>query len=689
MTKITKKRRNAVQSPAGTPSAKAFPKPSSDWIFGLILAAGLILAYQQAWNGKPIWDDEGHLTSQELTPVSGLARIWFQPGATQQYYPFVHSVFWVEYHLWGYSTTGYHLLNILLHLFSALMLVKILRRLQVPGGWLAAALFALHPVEVESVAWISELKNTLSGAFFLSAAFIYLKFDKERRPRDYLMAVLLFFLGLMSKSVIVSLPFVLLIVFWWKRGTINLRRDVLPLVPFMIVGIACGLFTSHVERKFIIGGEGAEFNFPLVERFLIAGRAFWFYLWKIFWPAHLVFIYPRWDFSRFLWWQFLFPAAGLLFFGILLANYRRRALLATFLYFSVVIFPALGFFTVYPFRFSFVADHFQYLAGLGPMVLAAAGLTAAAKSIPKFQRSLLACILPSVLAFLTWRQCAIYRDADTIYYATLKDNPTCWMAHYNLGNSTLHQGRIAEAIEHYRKTIAYKPDYLLAHISLGNTLVQVGKIDEGIQEFRRAAEIDSTSTAALVDLGNTLMMKNRVDEAIIWYQRAVRIDPRFAVGRCNLGNALFAQERIPESIEQFRACLELDPHYIGAMVSLGKALAKLGRMDESAQSFARALQINPDLVEANAEYGAALLKSGNPAEAARYLQRAVRHGAADIGTVLRYHDALVLTGQFEKAISIDRQVLPAAKHFGRSDLQVRIEKDLEKLQRRIVNRLAE
>ena len=236
-----------------------------------------ILAYQPAWNGKPIWDDDGHITKPELRSLDGLGRIWIKPGATQQYYPLAHSVFWVEHKLWGDSPLGYHLINILLHIVSAFLLLKILRRLEVPGASLATVIFALHPVQVESVAWISELKNTLSGTLYLGSALAYLEFDRESKKAFYAAALGLFVLGLMAKTVIATLPAALLLVFWWKRGSLSWKRDVLPLVPFFIAGIGFGLFTVWLEQKFI-GAEGSEFKLSFIERLLIAGRAFWFYL---------------------------------------------------------------------------------------------------------------------------------------------------------------------------------------------------------------------------------------------------------------------------------------------------------------------------------------------------------------------------------------------------------------------------
>ena len=273
----------------------------------------------------------------------GLYRIWFDLGATQQYYPLLHSVFWIEHKFWGDATLGYHLVNILLHAMAALMVAAVLRRLEVPGAYLAAAIFALHPVRVESVAWITELKNTLSAVFYLGAAMLYLRFDQERKKPYYAGALVLFVLGLLSKTVTATLPAALLVIFWWQRGRLSWKRDVLPLVPFFVLGAAAGLFTAWVERK-LIGAEGAAFDLTFIERFLIAGRVIWFYLGKLFWPADLIFIYPRWHVNQAVWWQYLFPAAALLLAAVLWGLRRRwRGPLAGLLFFRWNAVPGAGF----------------------------------------------------------------------------------------------------------------------------------------------------------------------------------------------------------------------------------------------------------------------------------------------------------------------------------------------------------
>ncbi len=330
------------------------------WLIAAALLVATLAAYQPAWNGGMLWDDDKHVTSPELRSPDALPRIWFDVGATQQYYPVVHSAFWIQHRLWGDATTGYHIVNVVLHVLSALLLFLILRQLAIPGALLAAAVFALHPVHVESVAWITELKNTLSGVFCLLAALAYLRYDRNRNASTYAISFGLFVLALLSKSVTATLSGALLVVLWWQRGRLGWRRDVVPLLPFMGVGAASGLFTAWVERTHI-GAEGPEFSLTLVERALIAGRAIWFYLAKLLWPIDLVFIYPRWQVSQGEAWQYLYPAGVVVLLATLwLLRKRSRAPIAALLIFAGTLFPVLGFFNVFPFRYSFVADHFQY-----------------------------------------------------------------------------------------------------------------------------------------------------------------------------------------------------------------------------------------------------------------------------------------------------------------------------------------
>jgi Flp pilus assembly protein TadD len=566
---------------------------NKDWVFALALFLVTLAAYQPALSGKPIWDDDHHLTRPELRSSKGLSNIWTKLGTTQQYYPLTHTFFWIEYHLWGYSTPGYHLVNVLLHFLSALLLVCILRRLAIPGAWFVAAIFALHPVQVESVAWITELKNTLSGVFYLSSALLYLMFDQERKKKFYVIALSFFILGLMSKSVIATLPLSLIVLFWWKRGKMVWKNDFVPLLPFFVVGFVYGVFTAWVERTYI-GAEGNAFTFTIIERCLIAGRAIWFYGSKIFAPVNLIFIYPRWKISQAVWWQYLFPIATLMLAGIfwLLRN-RSRAPLAVFLYFSATLFPVLGFFNVYPFRFSFVADHFQYLACIGPIVFAVVVVRRAldwlSESRRQFLRLIFYLMVVVSLGALTRQQSGMYADAETLYTNTIRKNPECWMAHNNLGLLLAKSGRTGEAITHYQKALEISPGYAQAHNNLGLLLAQAGQTNEAMAHYMKALEINPNFAEVHVNLGILLTSIGRTDEAIAHYLKALEINPNYAKAHNNLGNRLMERWQIDEAMTHYLRALEINPDYESALKNLAAAFVQKGQPAEAAALLQRAL----------------------------------------------------------------------------------------------------
>lgn len=660
---------------------------NQNWFLGLLLVAVTLVVYQPAWHGQPVYDDEEHLTPPELRSLAGLARIWIEPGVVTQYYPVAHTAFWVEHWLWGDSMLGYHLVNILLHALSALLLARILKQLEVPGAWLAAAIFALHPVHAESVAYISELKNTLSGTFYLGSALAFLTFDRTRQMKFHAVAFLLFGLGLLSKTVIATLPAALLVVFWWKRGRLHWKRDVWPLLPFFLTGIVSGLFTTWVERKFI-GATGKEFDFAFIDRCLIAGRATWFYLGKLFWPAELVVIYPHWAVSRAVWWQYLFPAAMLLVLAVLWALRRRgRGPLAGLLFFVGTLFPALGFFDVYPFRYSFVADHYQYLASLGVIAAVSTGTALLLNRWKLWHRPagvLLCLALLAMLAGLTWRQSAVYADSETLWRTTIAKNPVCFAAYNNLGvvffkkgqaneaitcyqkalqakpdnqdaynnlgNALLYQGRVDEAMAHYQKALALQPDFAEAHNNLGNALLQKGQVDEAINHLQKAVEIRPDFVKAQNLLANVLLQRGQVDEAIVHFQKALEFRPDDAEAHDDLGNALLRKGQVDEAISHYQKAVDIQPNHENAHYNLGNALFQKGEVEEATAHFQKAVELRPDDADAHDDLGNALLQKGRLNEAISHYQKAVELRPDDAKAHYNFGVALFQKGEVDAAI---------------------------------------
>jgi len=596
-------------------------------LFSLILIVATVLVYLPAWNGKPIWDDKAHITQPELRSWHGLVEIWTQVGSTQQYYPLVHSIFWIEQKLWGDSVLGYHLVNILLHALGAVVLLRILLRLKVPGAWLAAGLFALHPVQVESVAWISEIKNTLSGLFFFCSILAYLNFDENRSRGAYFGSLALFLFGLMCKTVIAPLPAIILVVLWWRRGRLRVREDVVSLLPFFGLGIGAGLFTAWVERT-LVGAQGSAFTLSILQRGLIAARDFWFYLFKLLWPAKLTFIYPRWHISGAVWWQYLFPLTLVLLLGVLwLLRKNFRAPLAATLVFLGLLSPALGFINVYPFIYSFVADHFQYLACVGPLTLLAAGITMALDSVaPRkiFWRSTVYTVLLLTLGLLSWRQCRDYRDIETLWRTTIARNPDCWMAYSNLGSFLSEHGNVDEAIGDFQRALELSPDQSKDHNNLGKALVQKGRMAEAMDHFQTALRISPNDPDTETNIGAALLQQGDADGAVSHLQGVVEKWPRHAPAHIDLGNAFLQKRETDAAIAEYGKILELPFDHAEALYSIGNALRQKGDIEEAIIQYRTAIALRPDYANAHNNLANSLRQTGRVEEAVHEYEAALK-----------------------------------------------------------------
>jgi tetratricopeptide (TPR) repeat protein len=584
-------------------------QPKYLWV---LLCLVTCIAYWPALHGGLLWDDNMHVTHPDLQSLPGLGRIWFDLGATQQYYPLLHSAFWLEHQLWGDSVLGYHLVNVALHALSACLVVLLVRRLALPGAWLAGFLFALHPVCVEAVAWISEQKSTLSGVFYLAAALAYLRYDLTRRKRTYFLALALFLLALMSKTVTATLPAVLLVIFWWQRGRIHWRRDALPLLPWFAIAIPAGLLTAWVERApQFIGAHGNEYALTFTQHLLLAGRVPWFYAWKALWPADLIFIYPRWAIDPAQSWQYLFPLAtvALLITLIWLAR-KHRGPLAACLIFLGTLFPVLGFFNVYPFRYSYVADHFQYLAILAILIPAAAALTTWTPRVA------LPFLLLLPLAFATWTQSGDYRDYETLFRATLARNPNSALVHNNLGVMLMSSGRESEAVTAFDAAVRLKPDDPDYRVNLGLALAQIpGRITDAIVQYQAALRAAPNLAAAHLNLGLAYTaIPGRLQDAIAEYQQAIatyqpaaRTDTGGWQAHFNLG---LAYAQIPgkeqDAIAEYQIALRRKPDSALTHFHLGDAFHKLGRLPEAIAAYQASINIDPAVPEVHYELAYAL-----------------------------------------------------------------------------------
>jgi hypothetical protein len=409
------------------PRKAAISVAARSWLPAGLLVLGTILAYLPMWHAGFIWDDNVLLTANPLIKAhDGWYHLWFTTKSPD-YFPVISSVFWVEWRLWGMNAVGYHIVNVLLHAVNAILLWRLLARLKIPGAILAAAIFALHPVNVASVAWIAELKNTLSFFFFALSLLWYLKFDDTSRRRYYGLALGAFLLGLLSKIEVAPLPFVLLGIAWWRRNHVA-WQDFRRTIPFFLLAFLLGLVSVWFQNHVAIGHDVVRTD-SFWSRLAGAGWAVWFYLGKDLLPLHLIPIYPRWQIDP---GAALSYVPGLLLVAALLFLWRHRkswgkAALFGLGYAILMLLPVLGFLNIYYFRYSLVADQWQYFSIVGPIALMAAGLTLAAGRMGKqgaFLKRLLGGMLLATLGVLTWQQASVYQ---TIAFSHSAISPTFYL----------------------------------------------------------------------------------------------------------------------------------------------------------------------------------------------------------------------------------------------------------------------
>jgi protein O-mannosyl-transferase len=620
----------------------------------IALLAAILLVYVGVFRAGFIWDDDTHVTANPvIVGPLGLKEIWTTSAAN--YFPLVLTSYRLQHALWGLDPLGYHLVTLACHALAAMLLWRVLVRLDVPGAWLGAALWALHPVQVESVAWISELKNTQSAVFFLLSIWLWLRWLEAGRRRFYFLALAAALLAVLSKPSTVMLPVVLGLCVWWRHGEFRLRA-VRALVPFFALSLLVSAWTVW-EQKFHSGAQGAEWALSFADRLAVAGRATWFYLGKLVWPEPLIFIYPRWeiDAGRIAAWL---PTVGALAAGLAVAwrlrTGRSEALFFAAAYFAVLLFPVLGFFDVYFFRYSYVADHFQYLASIGPLALAGAAVSRLRRG-PAVAASVL---LLASCAGLTSRHAATFSDNETLWRTSLAANPDAPMAWLNLGLTLASQGRDDEAIACFHRSaeirpgdaearndagwalvnagfpaaavplleevLRLKPDHAEAHNTLGNALRRLGRLDEAAQHYSRSLTLKPGSAEAHNNLGGIFAETGRLAEAMVHFEDAIRISPGFAPAHANLGAALCLSARWSEAIVRFETALRVRPDYPDAHRQLGIALANAGRMNEAAVALTAAIRLAPESAELHRNLGQVLVALGRKEEAKPHIARAER-----------------------------------------------------------------
>ena len=594
------------------------------------------------WGGF-VWDDEIYIKVDPVRDVSGLWQIWFSPSAIDgegHYWPLVYTTFWLEHKLWGFDPTGYHIVNVMLHLVNTLLVWHLVRRLAVPGAWVVAAVFAVHPLHVESVAWVIERKDVLSGLLYLAAVLAWMRFVEQPRRGWYACSLVLYAAGLLSKSIVITLPVTLLIWHWWKQGRVA-STDLLRLVPFFVVGLVIAVGDLSFSRSV----APVSLDYSLTERTLIAARALWFYAGKMVWPTDLAVIYPLWGIhvADPLAWGYLIAAVALV---VALWRFRQRVgrgPLAGASFFAVTLSPVLGFVDHVYMQYAFVADRFQYLAGIGVMAVvigvAAYGVRRLTDLWRKGALGVVGIVLV-VLGILTWRQASIYRDNETLNRHIIALNPQAWHAHLHLGNALHNQGRYVEAVAAYRVAAEQRPNDDLAYANLGLVLNELGRYEEAETHLRRALALNPQDWHAHLNLGNALHSQGRYAEAVAAYRVAAGQRPNHALAHSGLGAALnelgrfeeaethlrraialnpghtealyflatlrFDQQRYDEMLELLQRLISIEPGDADAHISMGVALFHLGRSDEALQEFDQALSLDPTLENARTNREAVL-----------------------------------------------------------------------------------
>lgn len=666
----------------------------------LLLTAAAYLPVREAGF---IWDDDSYVTTNSVlwTP-GGLGRIWSDFRATPQFYPLVFTTFWVEYRLWGLDPLGYHVVNVALHACSALLLWRILLRLELPGAWIIAAVFAVHPVHVESVAWVTERKNVLSGLMYLVAAWSYLRFDPGllradspvRKPAFYVLALIAFCLALLSKTVTGTLPAALLLIAWWKKGRLAMR-DAAPMLPMFAAAFVMSRITVATE-KYHVRTVDLDLGLTFVDRILLAGRAAWFYASKLAWPRDLAFSYEKWRIDVTAWWQWLFPAAWLLVVaGLWAARHRigRGPLTAT-LFFVGTLFPALGFVDVYPFRYSWVADHFQYLASIGPIAAIIAWAAMTARRVHPLASAAPAVGLLATFAALTYAQCDIYRDQETLWTDTIRKNPSGWMAHENLGGYLARQGRFDEARFHFERAGALNPDKTRAssheafaamtagdypraielfereqreagdtpflQVNLGLCRMELGQDEAALRHFDAAIALRAEHAPAWFHRGRLLLKLKRPADAEAALERALRHDRTNIEAYRLIARLLAARGQFDAAANQLDEALIVKPDDVATLHDSAMLLARRGRISEALARARRATNIAPQSGDVHRLLGMLLLQSRDAAAGIAALRRAAELSPTDVDARYNLAAALAAAGSTEEAARWCREALKIA-----------------------------
>ncbi|MBN1901522.1 tetratricopeptide repeat protein [Candidatus Sumerlaeota bacterium] len=568
----------------------------------LLTGAALImfisfLAYLPLTNAGFIWDDDTFLWENPLIMAKdGLYRFWFTTEPPD-YFPLTSTTLWIEWRLFGMDARGYHIVNILMHALSSVFLWLVLKELKIPGAFVAGLLYGIHPVNVESVAWITERKNTLPMFFNVVAILYFLKYEKSRKTGCYVFSLFLFLLALLSKTSVVMTPFVLLLCLWWMNGKIQLR-DLKKTAPFFLLAFILSLATIWFQYNRAIGVDVVRDD-NLLSRAIIAGWAVWFYLYKALLPVNLSFVYPRWEADTGSIISYL-PAISLLIFLFVLwrkRNSSARPLLFGFGYYVITLFPVIGFFNIYFMKYSLVADHWQYTPIAGIIALTVGVVSHYAQKLKRDGRYAVWGLGGAVIClffFITWKQAGIYKNEETLWRDVLRKNPDSGLAHNNWGRMLQEKGDYAKAKEHYLTALKLMPDDMLVPYNIGNILKEQGKYQEAISYYQRALEINPDFFHARNNLGIAFMETGDFDNALQRFQEVIEANPHYQETYINIANLFARGKQFEDALHYYEKSLEIDPEDVLTLGNLANVLAEMGRYKEALRYYEKALALQPD-----------------------------------------------------------------------------------------------
>jgi tetratricopeptide (TPR) repeat protein len=572
------------------------------WLQAALIALVTFWVYSPAISGDWLWDDSMYLShNSQLAQPGHLWKVWFQPGGFIEYYPIEQTVQWIQWQLWGNDTFPYHLTNILLHVANALLLWRLLARLGVKLAWIGGLIFAVHPMNVESVAWISEFKNCLSLAPALLAMSAWIDYSERRRPRSLGLCLAFFVVSMLCKITLAMFPFVILLYAWWKRGRVQ-KEDVRASLLFLLISAVLVALTLHAGLSYM---RHAHENLALIPiggplaRLALAGTVASFYFAQIFAPLSLLPIYPQWPVDPPTLWD----AAPWLAFGALLvwlwtkrAGWGRHALFGLGFFFLNLA-PFSGLHGISYMSFTWVMDHLLYLPAIGVIALVAAALGDLDQRIAVTSQvvgTALVTLLVALLAFRAHWYAAAFTGEETLWTYTIERNPGAWLAQNNLGKLMLEMGRPGPAANYFAAAVSANPALAELHSNLGNALVQAGRVDAGLAELELGLQMDPFAAPTNNNLGIVLARSGKLKEALPYFITAVRAKPDDPEAYSNLGNTFLGLGRPDAAVHWYEQAITLKPDYIAAHDNLGIVLGQLGRIPQAITQFEIVLQLDSD-----------------------------------------------------------------------------------------------